>query len=153
LPFARGVGEFPGSARNASRPSIAPKLECALGHRTYMTPRDIVLAYLRAIEANNADAFVHADVLVIEHPNKLNPAGARYDRAALRVAAERGAAIMASQSYEVRQLLVDGNRVAAQIAWTGNLRDGRVMRAELATFIEIVDGKIWRQDQYDCFAS
>ncbi|HEV7557298.1 MAG TPA: nuclear transport factor 2 family protein [Kofleriaceae bacterium] len=116
-----------------------------------MTSREIVLAYLRAIEANTADAWFHDDVVVVEHPNKLNPSGVRYDRAALRAAAERGAAGMASQHYEVRAMIVDGDRVAAQIAWTGTLRDGRVMRAEIASFIELRDDKIWRQEQYDCF--
>jgi ketosteroid isomerase-like protein len=120
-----------------------------------MTTRDTVLAYLRAIESNVADAvepFLHPDVEVVEHPNKLNQSGARYDRVALRAAAERGAAIMASQHYDVRQLFVDGDHAAAQIRWTGTLRDGRTLRAEIVSIIELRDGKVWRQEQYDCFS-
>jgi len=120
-----------------------------------MPTRDTVLAYIRAIETNAADAadpFVHPDVEVIEHPNKLNPTGARYDRAALRAAAERGSAVMASQTYDVRQVFVDGDRAAVQIRWTGTLRDGRSMRADIVSIIELRDGKVWRQEQYDCFA-
>jgi ketosteroid isomerase-like protein len=119
-----------------------------------MSTRDIVLAYLRAIETNEPDAaspFLHDDVLVVEHPNKITPNGARYDRAALRAAAERGSALMARQRYDVRSMIVEGDRAAAQIAWTGTLRDGRELRAEIASIIELRDGKIWRQDQYDCF--
>lgn len=119
-----------------------------------MSTRDVVLAYLRAIEANTPDAatpFFHDDVLVVEHPNKISPNGARYDRAALRAAAERGAAVMARQRYDVRSMIVDGDRAAVQIAWTGTLRDGRELRAEIASILELRDGKIWRQEQYDCF--
>jgi ketosteroid isomerase-like protein len=121
-----------------------------------MTTRDTVLAYLRAIEAMDlaaVDALLHPDVLVIEHPNRLNPSGKRYDRDALRAAGERGRAAMASQRYEVRALLVDGDRAAVQIAWTGVLAAGREMHAELCSVIELRDGKVWRQEQYDCFVS
>lgn len=116
--------------------------------------RDILLDYLRAIESHDLDrvaSFLHDDVQVIEHPNKLNPNGANYDRAALRVAGERGKAVMASERYEVRALTCEGDRVVAQIAWTGTLKDGRSMRAEICSVVEVRDGRIWRQEQYDCF--
>ena len=55
-----------------------------------MGTREIVLAYLRAVEATDpaeVKPFLHPDVVVTEHPNKLNPAGATYDRAGVRAAA------------------------------------------------------------------
>lgn len=116
--------------------------------------RDIVLDYLRAIESHDLDrvaALLHADVRLVEHPNKLNPKGATYDRAAMRAAGERGAALMASERYEVLALTCEGDRVVAQIAWTGTLKDGRAMRAQICSVIELRDGLVWRQDQYDCF--
>ena len=116
--------------------------------------RDTVLDYLRAIESHDLDrvaALLHADVQVVEHPNKLNPNGASYDRAAIRAAGERGAALMASERYEVRALTCEGDRVVAQIAWTGTLKDGRSMRAEICSVIEVRDGLVYRQEQYDCF--
>src|SRR5262245_7875387 len=116
--------------------------------------RDLVLAYLRAIESHDLDRvgeFLDPDVQVIEHPNKLNPSGARYDRAALRAAGERGKAVMASERYEVRSLTCEGDRVVAQIAWTGTLHDGRSMHAQICSVIELREGKVWRQEQYDCF--
>ncbi len=119
-----------------------------------MSTRDTVLAYLRAIEAMDLPAvaaLMHPDVLVVEHPNKLNPAGARYDGAALQAAGERGRAVMASQRYEVRALLVDGERAAAQVAWTGTLKAGGEIHAEICSVIELRDDKVWRQEQYDCF--
>ncbi len=118
--------------------------------------RDLVLDYLRAIESHDLDrvaTFLHADVQVIEHPNRLNPNGATYDRAALRAAGERGAALLASERYEVRAMTCEGERVVAQIAWTGTLNDGRSMRAHICSVIELKDGLVWRQEQYDCFTA
>ncbi len=118
------------------------------------SPRDTVLEYLRAIESHAVDrvaTFLHADVQVIEHPNKLNPNGATYDRTAIRAAGERGAKLLASERYEVRVMTCEGERVVAQIAWTGTLHDGRSMRAQICSVIELRDGLVWRQEQYDCF--
>lgn len=119
-----------------------------------MSTKERVLAYLRAVEAHELDRvgeLLHDDVVVTEHPNKLNPEGARYDKAALRAAGERGAALLASERYDVRALTVEGDRAVAQIAWTGTLKDGRAMHAQICSVIELKDGKVWRQEQYDCF--
>src|SRR5215212_2643864 len=116
------------------------------------SPRDTVLDYLRAIESHDLDhvaTFMHDDIQVIEHPNKLNPSGATYDRAALRLAGERGAALLASERYEVRAMTCEGERIVAQIAWSATLKDGRVMRAEICSVIELRNGLVWRQEQYD----
>jgi ketosteroid isomerase-like protein len=116
--------------------------------------RETVLEYLRAIESHDLDSvatFLHADVQLVEHPNKLNPNGATYDRAAMRAAGERGAAILSSERYEVRQMTCEDNRVVAQMLWTGTLKDGRSMSAHICSAIELRDGLVWRQEQYDCF--
>jgi ketosteroid isomerase-like protein len=118
------------------------------------TPRDVVLDYLRAIEAHELDRvalMLHDDVEVVEHPNKMNPTGARYDKAAIRAAGERGATLMTSERYEVRALTTDGHRAVAQVHWTGVLHDGHSMRAHICSVIELRDGLVWRQEQYDCF--
>ncbi|HET9620216.1 MAG TPA: nuclear transport factor 2 family protein [Kofleriaceae bacterium] len=126
-----------------------------------MTTREIVTAYIRAIEAHDLDAvaqLLHPDVENLEHPNKLLPAGKRYDRAAMRAAGERGKANLASERYDIRAMIVEGDRAAVQIAWTGTLAVaagpypiGHVMRAQICSIIELRDGKVWRQEQYDCF--
>jgi ketosteroid isomerase-like protein len=120
-----------------------------------------VTAYIRAIEAQEpgeVDRCLHPDVVNTEHPNKLLPAGRRYDLAAMRAAGERGRAVMASQCFEIRQMIVEDNRAAVQIAWSGTLAvavgplpAGHVMRAQVCSIIELRDGKVWRQEQYDCF--
>jgi ketosteroid isomerase-like protein len=119
-----------------------------------MTTRDTVITYFRAIEAMDldaVDAVLHPDVELVEHPNVLNPNGLRTDRAGMRAAGERGVAVMAKQSYEVRTLIVEGDRACAATVWTGVLANGTTMRAQICSVIEVRDGKIWRQEQYDCF--
>ena len=126
-----------------------------------MTTREIVTAYIRAVEAQNtgeAERYLHPEVENLEHPNRVVPAGKRYDLAAMRAAGERGRAVMATQRFEIRSMIVEGNRAAVQIAWSatlavaaGPLPAGHVMRAQVCTIIELKDGKIWRQEQYDCF--
>lgn len=127
-----------------------------------MTTRDIVTAYIAAIEAQDTaavDRLLHPEVENLEHPNRLQPAGRRYDLAAMRAAGERGKAVMASQRFEIRGMIVEGARAAVQIAWSGTLAvaagplpAGHVMRAQICSIIELKDGKVWRQEQYDCFA-
>jgi ketosteroid isomerase-like protein len=126
-----------------------------------MTTREIVIAYLQAIEAHDLDEvarYLHPEAENLEHPNKVLPAGRRYDRAAMRAAGERGKSVMASERYEIRGMIVEGDRAAVQIAWRGTLAvaagphpAGHVMRAQICSIIELRDGKVWRQEQYDCF--
>jgi ketosteroid isomerase-like protein len=126
-----------------------------------MTTREVVTAYLQAVEAQNVDEanrLMHPEIEQVEHPNKVVPAGKRYDLAAMRAAGERGRAIMASQRFEIRSMIVEGDRAAVQIAWSGTLAvaagalpAGHVMRAQVCSIIELKDGKVWRQEQYDCF--
>ena len=118
------------------------------------TTREIVLEFLRAVEAHElarVAELLHPDVELVEHPNKLNPSGKRYDRAAIQAAGERGAALMARERYDVRALTIEGDRAVAQLVWTGVLHDGREMRAQICSVIELREGRVWRQEQYDCF--
>jgi ketosteroid isomerase-like protein len=126
-----------------------------------MSTRDAVLSYLRAVESHDLDEVarhLHPEVIVVEHPNKISPTGKRYDAAALRAAGERGKALLSSERYEVRAMIVEGDRAAVQIEWSGTLGVaagplpvGHVMRAHICSIIELRDGKVWRQEQYDCF--
>ena len=118
-------------------------------------------AYIRAIEAQDTEAvarYLHPDVELTEHPNRVSPAGGRADLAGIRAAGERGRRSMASQRFEIRGMIIEGDRAAVQIAWSGTLAvaagplpAGHVMRAHVCSIIELKDGKVWRQEQYDCF--
>jgi ketosteroid isomerase-like protein len=126
-----------------------------------MTTREIVTAYIRAIEAHRleeAASYQHPDIEFTEHPNRVVPAGRRLDGAGLAAASARGKQLMASQRYDIRHMIVEGDRAAVQIAWSGTLAvaigalpAGHVMRAHVCSIIELVDGKVRRQEQYDCY--
>jgi len=119
-----------------------------------MSTQDVITAYLRAIESHDLDAvarFLHADIELVEHPNKISPKGHRLDKAGMRAAGERGASLLASERYDVRSMIVEGDRCAVLSVWTGTLKDGREMTAQICSVIELRDGMVWRQEQYDCF--
>lgn len=119
-----------------------------------MSTQDIVTAYLRAVESHDLDAVarcLHDDIELVEHPNKISPKGHRMTKAEIRAAGERGAALLASERYDVRSMIVDGERCAVLSVWTGTLNDGRAMTAQICSIIELKDGLVWRQEQYDCF--
>lgn len=122
---------------------------------------EIARRYLRAIEnGSSADPmdFLATDVSARWYPHKLAPKGMTADLKALHAASERGKKVMASQTYEVRNALAEGNQVAMEIEWTGilavpfeTISAGGAMRAHFAMFLEFRDGKIVRQSNYDCF--
>lgn len=123
---------------------------------------ETVRRYLKAIEngATGATlaAFYAPEVVQEEFPNRLVVNGARRDLAALLEGAERGQKVISAQTYEIRNAIEQGNTVALEVLWTGtmaipvgSLAVGDKMRAYFAVFIELHDGKIVAQRNYDCF--
>lgn len=121
-----------------------------------------VTAFLRAIEQDEIVGreldWYTPDALQIEWPNKLVPEGATRDLDQLRAAGERGRAIVERQSYEVTNLVADGNKVAVEAVFRAtfkldlpSLPKGQVMQANFAMFFEMKDGRIHRHRTYDCF--
>lgn len=118
--------------------------------------------YLAALEGGATGealaAFFTPDVVQEEFPNRLVPQGARRGLAELLAGAERGQGVMAAQSFELLDALVSGDRVALEVRWTGTLaiplgplQPGGEMRARFAVFLEVRDGRIAAQRNYDCF--
>jgi ketosteroid isomerase-like protein len=125
-----------------------------------MTHLERARAYLRAIEAGDGSSltFFAPDVVQREHPNRLLPAGATRDLAALRNAAERGRAVVGAQQYEIVSAVEQDDRLALEVLWTATLRvpvgslpAGGVMRAHFGVFFTFRDGLIVTQSNYDCF--
>ena len=84
-------------------------------------------------------SFFSSNVVFEEMPNRLKPQGARCGLAEMRQNYERGRQIMASQQYDVRSSIVDGDMVAIEVLWTGklamavgHLQPGAEMRAQCA---------------------
>jgi ketosteroid isomerase-like protein len=127
-----------------------------------MSSIDHLKRYLRAIEefapADVLATFFTADVVQQEFPNRLFAGGRRHDLTAMLGASDKGRQILASQQYELKNVVAEGDRVAAEIEWTGVLRDGfgplaagATMRAALGMFFRFRDGKIASIHNYDCY--
>lgn len=104
------------------------------------------------------EAFYAPDIVQEEFPNRLLPAGATRDLAALRRANEGAKNVIAAQTFEVVNAMRTGNSVALELIWTGtlkiavgSLKAGDTMRARFAQFYDFRDGLIWRIRNYDCF--
>lgn len=118
--------------------------------------------YLQAISAKvpleDLLSFFSPDAVVEELPNRLKPNGYRSGVTEMKSAYERGRQIMAWQRYDVRSALAEGDVVAIELVWTGqlavavgHLQPGAEMRAQCAMFFKFRDGKILSQRNYDCY--
>ncbi|MCW5697534.1 MAG: nuclear transport factor 2 family protein [Bauldia sp.] len=119
-------------------------------------------AYLAAIQAGaTGDALAahfHPEIEQNEFPNRLTPNGAKRNLAGLLDGAIRGQSVIAAQSFEVHNVIQDGDKLALEVSWTGTLAiaigslgPGDTMTARFGVFLEFRDGRIWRQHNYDCF--
>jgi ketosteroid isomerase-like protein len=116
--------------------------------------------YLRAIEDGETIGlrkFLTPDALQEEYPNRLTPNGARRALADIIEASVRGQAALRAQSFTIERVVADGDRVAMEVRWRGELKIalgalhvGDVMKARFAMFLDFKDGKIAHQRNYDC---
>jgi ketosteroid isomerase-like protein len=110
--------------------------------------------FFEAAAAFDEDALaklIHPDVHFSEMPNAINRGGTERGREEARAAFRRGKALLAEQSYEVHDVLEAGDKIAARATWRGRLNDGPELQAEIATFTEVRDGRIFRHATYDCY--
>jgi ketosteroid isomerase-like protein len=130
------------------------------------TPEENNLAfaqrYLAALErgavGDELAAFYTSDAIQEEFPNRLVPNGARRDLATLLEGAVRGQKVMSSQRFELLNAVASGDQVALEFRWVGTLAiavaslpAGGQMTGRYACFLELREGKIARQRNYDCF--
>ncbi|MQY05564.1 nuclear transport factor 2 family protein [Actinomadura macrotermitis] len=126
------------------------------------TPLDLALRYHRAVAGGATGEelarFFHRDAVHRELPNALFPAGGVSDLDGILRAAERGRRKLAAQRYDVVNAVASGDQVALEVVWTGTLAvpmgdlpAGHTLRAHIATFLEVRDGRIAAQRNYDCY--
>lgn len=123
----------------------------------------IVRSFVSAVESfAQGDAlarFLHPEFEQEELPNLLFPRGVTRDAAALLDSAAKGRTVLVEQRFRITHEAAAGSLVALEMDWSGTLAvpygelpPGHVLRARLAMFVELVDGRIRRQRNYDCYA-
>lgn len=115
-------------------------------------------AVARGIAGEELARFFTPDVIHRELPNALFPDGAVRDLAAILEAAGSGQKVLSDQHFEVINAVAAGDQVALEVVWSGTLAvpfgalpSGHVLRAHIATFLEIREGRIAGQRNYDCY--
>ncbi len=122
----------------------------------------LAIRYLAALErgatGNALAEFFTPDVVQDEWPNRLSTQGVRRNLAGLLEAAARGRRVVTQQRFSLLHAVSSGNDVALEVQWTatlavkvGTIPPGGRMHCRMAIFLEIRDGKIARQRNYDCF--
>lgn len=122
-----------------------------------------VREYLQAIESmgsfETVFEFFAPEAVVREFPNRIAPQGRIRRLEEMREAYEQGRRIMRLQKYEVKHVIEAGDEVAVELEWTGvlavgvmNLPAGSEMKAYVAMFLRMRDGKIVEQRNYDCYS-
>lgn len=122
----------------------------------------LVHRYLSAVErgavGEELAAFYAPEVVQHEYPNRLLASGATRDLSAILQSAVRGQAAVAEQRYAIRSIVASGDTVGLEVDWSarlkialGKLAVGEELRARLAMFITLENGRIVSQRNYDCF--
>ena len=120
--------------------------------------RDFLVALESGEHGEALARFWSADVRTVTHPNLVAPRGGTSDRTAMVAASVAGAGLLTGQRYDVLDVLEAGDTVVVRLEWTGELAvdagawpAGTVLRARVAQFVTVVDGRISRLETYDCY--
>lgn len=105
------------------------------------------------------EALLDADYRFIEHPNLLNPTGSERDRAAALAGIPQGRVLLSSQRFTIHDhLAAPGGTLITRAGWEGELAidvgtfvRGTRLRAVVAMFFEFRNGRILRQENFDCY--
>lgn len=124
---------------------------------------DIARCYLelladRASTSEQIEALLAPDIVVEELPSLVAPGGRTRDREAILKGFVMGKTLLTTQQYTVENALENGATVVLEVRWRGVLAEGfgklapgTELRARCAMFLELRDGKIAAQRNYDCY--
>jgi ketosteroid isomerase-like protein len=128
-----------------------------------MTNIDIARRYLAlltdpASTVEQLDAVIAPEIIVEEAPNLIAPRGRTRDYQAIREGFSLGKTLLTEQQYTVDNAVESGNHVILEVRWRGVLARGfgkvpagAEMRARCAMFLELRDGRLVAQRNYDCY--
>jgi ketosteroid isomerase-like protein len=121
-----------------------------------------VREYLQALERGEAGEalarFFHPDAVFEQLPNRIYPKGGRTDARGALENSKKGLQLLRRQRYEVLGAVASGDRVAMEVDWRGELAvpmgqlsPGAELHAVCGMFIQLRDGRIVSQRNYDCY--
>jgi ketosteroid isomerase-like protein len=103
-------------------------------------------------------ALLHPDVRITEHPNAISPAGATRDHAAVVTAFRAGKQLLSAQTFDVHEVLADGDRVAVRATWRGTVGldtprfpIGTELVAQMCGMLTVSGGLIREHETFDCY--
>jgi ketosteroid isomerase-like protein len=98
------------------------------------------------------------DAQIVEHPNAIKPRGATATLAQILANSEQGSKLLARQTYDVKDAFELGTLAVCRLTWTGVIardlgpfREGQVLTAQIAQFIETRDDRIRSVETFDCY--
>jgi ketosteroid isomerase-like protein len=126
------------------------------------TPLSVARALHVALEAgkhgDDLRALFTEDAITFEHPNAIKPRGGTIPIAQMLVESTRGAGFLARQTYDVRSALEVGKTAVLRLTWTGVVaravgpfREGQILTAHIAQFIEVREGRVASIETFDCY--
>jgi ketosteroid isomerase-like protein len=124
---------------------------------------EVVRSYYAAVGALGSTesdllAVLAPDVQVHELPNALVPEGAVRDLEGTLAGFRSGKALLARQTFDVQEVLVDGERAAVRATWegvvgvdAGGFTAGTRLVAHVAGWLTVRDGRVVDHETYDCY--
>ena len=101
---------------------------------------------------------LHPAIRITERPNALNPRGAVRDRDAVLAGFLAGKRLLATQSIDIVELLVSGDRVTVRATGrasighgTDALPSGAELTAHIAAWLTVTDGRVSEHETFDCY--
>jgi ketosteroid isomerase-like protein len=91
------------------------------GENIHVVERFLAAFIRRWPTQDELTTLVAPDVVFVERPNLMNPAGSERDAAAMRAGIERGRELLAWQAYEVRDHVASRETVVTRMRWSGDL--------------------------------
>ena len=98
------------------------------------------------------------DATVLEHPNAIKPKGAIGSVENMIAESTRGAGLLSSQTYAVREAIEHADLAILRLTWTGIIardlgpfRAGQVLTAHIAQFIHVRHGRVASIETFDCY--
>jgi ketosteroid isomerase-like protein len=126
-------------------------------------PAAVVRRYFETVAdlSSSSEALLdalHPDLRITERPNAINPRGTERDRDAAMAAFLAGKRLLATQTIELLEVLVAGNRVAVRATWRGTILEGTdalpagtELVAHIAAWSTVADGRVREHETFDCY--